>query len=295
MSHVSHIDIKERQSTRCFTLPPVHLFWGASEQNQRTYYYHFLILHDEFHHRAQSDLRGLTTEEWRSVLGNTYWKLMWPRPNPGDVGSSNFDPLQFWVHGGPLFFGDEMSAQVVAGRDVASVLHCRCEVQMDSADDDEVRQAVLYHLNMYQGAAEIKEMDRLQFPSDYEMRWSQGRMSAISDMTDMWGPIRDGGVLPAFFADKKAWRAWLRAARTVVMDWEGFDDWDWEGFTDVRNMGINKLSVKDFRKLTMRILIFFIKSFVTHLGYYPSPILCPPILANHRCSKHKKKFATGLF
>jgi len=43
-------------------------------------------------------------------------------------------------------------------------------------------------------------------------------------MTDMWGPIRDGGVLSGFFEDKKAWRAWLRAACEVVMDWEGFDD-----------------------------------------------------------------------
>jgi len=148
------------------------------------------------------------TEEWRSILGNTYWKFMWPRPNPGDVGSSNFDLLQFWVHGGPLFFGDQMSAEVISGRDVASVLYCRCEVKMDTADDDKVRQTVLYHLNMSQASAEIEEMDRLQFPLDYERRM-QDRWSAITDMMDMWGPIRDGGVNSGFFADKKAWRAWL--------------------------------------------------------------------------------------
>ncbi len=233
------------------------------------------------------------TDEWQSVLGNTYWKSMWPRPNPGDAGSSNFDPAQFWIRGGPLFFGEDISAKVVSGRDVASVLYCRCEVQMDTADDDEIRQTVLYHLNMSHAYAEIKEMDRLQFGSDYTIR-SQGRMSAIHGMTDMWGPIRDGGVISDFFADKKAWRAWLRAAREVVMAWEGFDDWDWEGFTDVRNMGINKLSSGDFRRLSIRVLAFFIKSFVTRLGYYPSPMLCPPILANQRCPKHKKKFATGL-
>ena len=294
MNHVSHVGLKERQAPRRFALPPVHLFWGASEQNQRTYYYHFLILRDEFARRAGGDLPGLTTEEWRSVLGNTYWKSMWPRPNPGDAGSSNFDPLQFWIHGGPLFFGDETNVQVISGCDVTSILRCRCEVQMDTADDNEVRQTVLYHLNMYQASAEIREMDLLQFPLG-DKRRSQGRWSAISDMTDMWGPIRNGGVLSEFFADKKAWKTWLRAARDVVMEWEGFDEWDWEGLTDVRNMGINKLSAGDFYKLTMRILIFFINSFVTRLGYYPSPILCPPILASQRCPKHKKKFATGFF
>jgi len=144
MSHVSHVDLKEQQSLRRFALPPVHLFWGASEQNQRMYYYHFLILRKEFSHCAGGDLPGLTTDEWRSILGNTYWKSMWPRPKSGNAGSSNFDPLQFWTHGGPLFFGDEMSAEVVSGRDLASVLHCSCEVQMDTADDDEVQQTILY-------------------------------------------------------------------------------------------------------------------------------------------------------
>ena len=78
------------------------------------------------------------------------------------------------------------------------------------------------------------------------------------------------------------------------MDWEAFDEWDWEGFTDVRNMGINKLTLNDFTRLTVRILTFFINTFVTQLGYYPSPMLCPPILTGHQCAIHKKKFATGL-
>ena len=81
MNHISSVNLKEGQSPHRFTLPPIHLFWGASEQNQRTYYHHLLVLWNEFSLRAQGDLPGLTTEEWRSVLGNTYWKSMWPRLN----------------------------------------------------------------------------------------------------------------------------------------------------------------------------------------------------------------------
>jgi len=120
-------------------------------------------------------------------------------------------------------------------------------------------------------------------------------MSAILDMMDMWGPIRDGGVISDFFADKKVWRAWLRAACEVVMAWDGFDDWDWDGFTDVRTLGINRLSSGDFWRLSIRVLAFFIKMFITCLGYYPSPMLHPLILADQCCPKHKKKFATSLF
>jgi hypothetical protein len=166
---------------------------------------------------------------------------------------------------------------------------------MDTADDDEVRQTVLYHLNMEHAVQEIEEMVCFQFPLDYEKQWSQGRRSATLTMTDMWGPTRDGGVIPRFFADKKAWRLWLHAVHEVIRDWEGFDDWDWAGFKDIRNMGINKLELHDFCKLAVRVLIFFIKSFITHLGYFPSPMLCPLILANQHCTRHKKKFATGIF
>lgn len=113
-------------------------------------------------------------------------------------------------------------------------------------------------------------------------------------MTDMWGPARDGGVKAHFFQDKKAWRAWLRAAREVVMDWEGFDSWDWHGFSGVRTMGINKLSQEDFYEFSWRLLTFYIRTFISHLGYYPSPMLYPPILAGSHCEAHRRKFATGL-
>jgi hypothetical protein len=291
MRHVPYVDLKQSNTRRRFALPPIHLFWGASEQNQKTYYYHFLVLRNEFSCRADlSGLPGLTTQEWRSILGNTYWKSMWPRPN---LGGTSFDPERFWIHGGPLFFGDELSAEVAAGRDVSSVMACRCDVKINSADDNNIRQTVLYHLNLEHAAAEIYEMDRLQFPLDFQRR-KQDRMSSIHSMTDMWGPCRNGGVNSGFFVDKKAWRGWLRAAREVVMDWEGFDEWEWDGLTNVRSIGINNMDAKDFEKMSVRLLTFFIHSFVTRLGYYPSPMLHPPFLASHYCNIHPQKFATGL-
>jgi hypothetical protein len=74
---------------------------------------------------------------------------------------------------------------------------------------------------MDHAVAEIRAMDHLQFPSDNEKWWNQGQSSAIQDMMDMWGPVRDSGVKPQFFVDKKAWRGWLWAVREVVMDWDG--------------------------------------------------------------------------
>jgi len=39
---------------------------------------------------------------------------------------------------------------------------------MDMADNNDIRQTVLYALNMSHTYAEVKEMDHLQFRSDYE-------------------------------------------------------------------------------------------------------------------------------
>jgi hypothetical protein len=62
----------------------------------------------------------------------------------------------------------------------------------------------------------------------------------------------------------------------------------------MRTMGINKLSPEDFYRFTLRLLIFFIRTFVMRLGYYLSPMLHPPVLAGTYCEVHKKKFASGL-
>ena len=120
----------------------------------------------------------------------------------------------------------------------------------------------LYHLNIDHAVAEIKELDRLQFQSKFQRRY-QDRQSPILIMTDMWGPIRDGGVKSGFFENKKAWRAWLQAAREVVMEWDGFNKWDWGCFRYVRTMGINKLSQEDFYEFAICFLMFYIYLFVT--------------------------------
>jgi hypothetical protein len=54
---------------------------------------------------------------------------MWLWSNSGDVVSSKFDPARFSVHGGPLFFGDELSAEVADRRDVSSALPTNSPLQ----------------------------------------------------------------------------------------------------------------------------------------------------------------------
>ncbi|KAH9161037.1 hypothetical protein EDB89DRAFT_2032599 [Lactarius sanguifluus] len=248
-----HLDLASQKSPRRFALPPVHLFWGG-ETPEPT---HLLLplpppLH-EIRNRPERDLPGLTTQEWRSILGNTYWKKQWPRHDGNNPLA--FDPNVFWKYGGSLLFGDVRSADITAGRyNPTSLLSCRCDVY-----------------------EEIREIERLQFPTTFEKRW-RSQYLELNQILEMWDP--SGGC-------SKVWRSWVQAVRDLVVDWDGFEQ--------VRTMEIDNLSGSDFHKFTIRLLAFFIHSFVTRLGYYPSPLLCPPTLAAHSCADHAKSFGNARF
>ena len=289
VGHVSHLKLAPSTSPRRFSLPPIKLFWGSNEENQRIFYYHFLLLRGALLERRTSDLPPLTTGEWKTILGNTYWKTQWPKQ---DDSPTTFDPNVFWKHGGPLFFGDIRSADVAAGRhDPTRLLPCHCVVQMSTADDPDVRQVILYYLNSFHIYEEIKAMERIQLKDTFEKRWIH-KECWVYHIAEMWDPV--GGTSESrFFCNKKAWRIWLFSVREVVMDWDGFDSWDWDGISNVRTLNVDSLLGPVFRRLTVRLLAFYIHSFVSHLGYYPSSLLHPPVLAVPSCREHSRKFGLG--
>ncbi|KAI9444327.1 hypothetical protein H4582DRAFT_2053995 [Lactarius indigo] len=90
MSHVSHLELASSTSPCQFYFPPIHLFWGGNKENQQIYYYHFLILHHKIWEWPMHNLLPLTTSEWRSILGNSYWKRQLPNqdsPSPDETST----------------------------------------------------------------------------------------------------------------------------------------------------------------------------------------------------------------
>ena len=288
--HVNHVKLHPLTQTRRFSLPPIHLFWGSNEENQRIFYYHFLLLRGAFQEQCRHDLPPLTTSEWRSILNNTYWKWQWPKGD--NLTPEPFDVNLFWKHGGPLFFGDAWSADVTAGCDnPTSSLPCRCDVQMTTADDEDVRQVTLFYLNSFHVHEEIKAMECLQFGETFDKRWRRQEIS-VNHLIEIWDPTA-GCTDFKFFINKKLWRDWLRTVRDVVQDWDGFDSWNWGGIPNVKTLGINSLSLHDFHRLSVCLLSFYIHSFVSRLGFFPSPLLHPPILAVPSCHAHHQRFGSG--
>ena len=228
-------------------------------------------------------------------MGDTYWKTQWPKQD--DPAAATFNPNVFWKHGGPLFFGNTRSAEVAVGHhDPTSLLPCYCRVQMTTANDPDVRQVILYYLNSFHIYEEVKAMEHLQFKATsekhtFEKQWIH-KENWVVHISEMWDPIH-GDTDCRFFRNKKAWRIWLFSLREVVMEWDGFDSWDWGGFSDVKTLNIDSLLGPDFRRLAIRLLAMYVHSFVTCLGFYPSPLLRRPLLAVPSCQEHRRKFGHG--
>src|ERR1700761_2671871 len=126
----------------------------------------------------------------------------------------------------------------------------------------------------------MKKLGKWNATSFRSLSRSDGKVQTlrVNRIVEMWDPS-GGSVNPDFFYDKEVWISWVRDLRGLVADWSGFKHWDWGNFSEVRTMEIDGLSKSDFHKFTVRLLIFFIHSFVIHFGYYPSPLLRPPTLA----------------
>jgi hypothetical protein len=138
----------------------------------------------------------------------------------------------------------------------------------------------------------IREMECIQFLGNFEKQW-KGQITTLNQIVEMWD-LSGGCVNADFFCNKKVWRSWVQAICDLILDWDGFERWDWHHFSNIKNMGINKLTGPDLYKFTAHLLMFFIQSFIKHLGYYPSPLLCPPTLAGHTCAGHRKRFGNRL-
>ncbi|KAH8978680.1 hypothetical protein EDB83DRAFT_2537509 [Lactarius deliciosus] len=112
---------------------------------------------------------------------------------------------------------------------------------MSTADDPDVRQAMLYYLNSFHVYEEVKAMERFRFKatSSFEKRWIQ-QENWVYHIAEMWDAV--GGATDfEFFHNKKMWRLWLFSLREVVMDWDGFDSWDWDGISNVKTLNIDLL------------------------------------------------------
>lgn len=102
-----------------------------------------------------------------------------------------FDPNVFWKHGGPLLFSDQRSADIGVGcYDPTSRLPCYCDVQMATADETDVREVALFHLNSFHIYEEVRQMEHILFPTTFESRWKL-QVDFIFQIAELWTIYQD--------------------------------------------------------------------------------------------------------
>ncbi len=121
------------------------------------------------------------------------------------------------------------------------------------ADDTDICKVVLYHFNLFHVYEEVRQMEHIQFLTTSE-KWWKCQILSVAMIVEMWN-LKGGKINPDFSHDSNVWRSWVWAVHDVIWDWDGFDQWDWGGFSAARMPGITDLSMQDFHRFTVVMIL----------------------------------------
>ncbi|KAA1479910.1 hypothetical protein DENSPDRAFT_855593 [Dentipellis sp. KUC8613] len=202
------------RAIRRYAYPPYAMLWAGQETRQGTAYLHFLLLRNDIQTRPTRGAEPLTYQEWKEILGHSYWKRCWPDPKSGII----YDPDKFWQFGGERLFGG-VNAEVIAGtREVASKLDCGCTVTSSHAAELNLREQVVLKLSLWNIEDELKQMAARQIDLI-------GATDEISNTINrrVEGYVEEVNRRSYAAADWKGRRPWVFRLFRLLMTWKDFD------------------------------------------------------------------------
>ncbi|KAK7031884.1 hypothetical protein R3P38DRAFT_3313818 [Favolaschia claudopus] len=151
-----------------FVAPPPHLFLNKPREKTAVMLFIWVYIRRAWMARIDRDLdcnesvcHGLTTGQWREVLGGTYWKMQHPR---AFGGISSFNARFFWKYGGPLIFGSD-TADDFLSMDLSPIISQSTtgRLELSSMDDDSVKQLILWDLTLCHAQIQLDRTDEILF------------------------------------------------------------------------------------------------------------------------------------
>lgn len=88
---------------------------------------------------------------------------------------------------------------------------------MATADDGDVCEVALYRLNSSHIYEEVKQMERVLFPTTFEKRWEL-QADIAAQIAEWWTIYRDKATRSDFSRDNDAWKNCIRVFRDAVKD-----------------------------------------------------------------------------
>src|SRR5882762_7082136 len=291
MKLVNYNDFREFGDQCGFTFPPIHVFWGASPQNQTKFYLCVLELQNELVDRFRCKEPHLRVGEWRSILKDMYWK--WDvMPKLEDKYQPNIDPEYNpenpYVHGSELFFGS-VHEDIRSGARTAKVLmDCGCEATADMANEDDHHYSVCHWLQCLHFHTEFLLMDdefrRLLTPEEQAKR-----EEAIGFLMKQMTCGHPEHAHPWESPDIQCRHPWLLAFRDIMKDWAGFVNYTPSSTTDCFDfLTADLLTVSEdrYRVMELAVLLFWVQFGFTNFGVFPPYFLPSPDQPAFLCHQH---------
>ncbi|KAJ7144537.1 hypothetical protein C8R44DRAFT_725463 [Mycena epipterygia] len=218
-----------------FTAPQPHLFMNKGEEKEHCMLFVWTCIRRAWLSRIDRDVDctevvswGLTTQQWREILGGKYWKLKHPKE---EGGKSTFDWRKFWRHGGEMVLGHEHEdwASVDLSPKIAGSSTGRLELE-DFGDND-LKAPVIWDLGLCHAQLQLDRADEILYaqPSlrDHPIRLNtrRARRRGILHEADWVIPT----LTPPWersLADPKK-RRWIACFLEVIIHWPCASQMDW--------------------------------------------------------------------
>ncbi|TFY56059.1 hypothetical protein EVG20_g9079 [Dentipellis fragilis] len=270
--------LKTTREIRRYAFPPYTMLWAGKESRQQTSYFHFLALREELAVRLRRGQGPLTFQEWKEILGDSYWKKCWPDFKAGIT----YDPEEFWKYGGRLVFGDRANDRVIAGKRCPTLrLDCECPITSSTGNDHGLRTQVIFKVSLANIRDELNQMAACQVKLTGAC---EGDAESIRLRIE--GYIREvecGGYASENWRDRQNWAS--RLLRMLMM-WYNYDV-EVGSKVQVGEEGIEALSEEEYYDMERFLLVFYWHSFMDHLCFVLTELLNPGSAIHvFRCERH---------
>lgn len=271
------------KAARLHLVPPIHLLWDGDEARHIHQFLRAYQLHEEIRERIRRGDRGFSTNTWKKILNDEYWKRQFPTTTP-------FSPTRFFRFGGLEFFGAQNDAVKSGGHEPIAQLSCGCKPDLQVFADDDARYCLVYKLSlqaMYEDLIAL-DMKLSGSPVDPARKilfnkfvWFRGNLAGwnvfeIEDRLDWLRVLRD--IVRCYpRIDDVTWRFWWPPAFKAA----GLDTVSEEDTATARQLRTNV-----FRDFEVHFLSFYITTMLDNLGHLPAPMLVAPRTFNIVCSRH---------
>lgn len=226
-----------------FLSPPPHLFMNTTEEKCSQMLFVWTCIRKPWLSRMDRDIEctelvswGLTTQQWREILGGTYWKFKHPKDSV-----PKFTWRKFWRYGGALIFGDEQDDWHSMELSPKVLTSSTGRLEPSHFCDDRLKQLVLWDLALCHAQLQLDRTDEVLFAhslaeDQIKLIKRRARRIGLFHEADWAIPTR---LLPPWERQnsERQKRHWLARFMEVIMEWPCASQMAWfleeEGFRAV--------------------------------------------------------------